>query len=57
MAIVKEKTKAKQEKHSAIVAEFKKLIKVKGSQKTAIYDELAIQFGVSTSTVGRVVNK
>lgn len=57
MAILTEKTRKKKEKHAAIVADFKVLIKVKGSQRVAVYEELASKHGVSVSTVGRVVNK
>lgn len=55
--ILREKTRQKKEKHAAIVADYAKMIKVKGSQKTAIYDELSLIHGVSTSTISRVVNK
>lgn len=57
MAVVTKKTQRKHERNLAIVAEFKIMIKVKGSQRVAIYEHLAACHGVSTSTVGRIVNK
>lgn len=62
MAILTEKTKKKIERDKLIKSQFSEMIKVKGSQKQAIYEAIHANlissgFKCSVSTVQKVVNK
>jgi len=54
MAILTEKTKKKKERNASIIKDYKDAMK-KGSQRSAVYDDLSIKYKVSSTQVGRIV--
>lgn len=56
MAILTELTAKKRQRNADIIKEYKRMMS-NGSQKTAVYDELAANFGVSVSTIRYTVRK
>lgn len=57
MAIKTTTTIEKETRNKNMKSEFKELMKVKGSQRTAVYELLKVKYKVSFATVGRIVNK
>jgi len=54
MAILTEKTQKKKERNASIIKDYKEAMK-KGSQRSAVYDDLSIKYKVSSTQVGRIV--
>lgn len=44
-------------RNKAIIFDYKTLIKVKGSQKMAIYEKLSLKWNISKPSISRIVNK
>lgn len=57
MALKTQKTKDKELRNKAIIFDYKTLIKVKGSQKMAIYEKLSLKWNISKPSISRIVNK